>query len=792
VEANLHGTKSKTMIGKIVAHYRIIKEIGHGGMGIVYQAEDTKLKRTVALKFLPSELTQDAEAKQRFLHEARAAAAISHASIVTVHEINEHEGRVYIAMEYVEGRTLKELIAVNRPPSTVNHIPIPEVLDIAMQIASGLTAAHAKGIVHRDIKPANVMLTDEGIVKIVDFGLAKLKGLTRLTKSGTTLGTVAYMSPEQATGKDVDHRTDIWSLGVVLYEMLIGTLPFKGDYEQAVVYSILNEEPAPITSSPRSPSIPLRLTSLINKALAKNPRDRYGSVSQMLDDLHAIWNEMGKADGKGKKPIRRWLIPMACGLAVLAVLLLLKPKATKESAVKISSIAVLPLQNYSQDPEQDYFADGMTEALISELSRIRTLRVISRTSAMLYKKSAKPLPEIARELHVDAVLEGSALRAGHRIRITAQLIEARSDRHIWADDYERDYSDVLSLQKEVSSAIAREIRVALTPEEATRLSIARKVNVEAHEAYLKGLYLINKFNEEDTKKGIAHFEEALGKDPDYALAYTGLAMAYDTLIDLNIVHPREIIKKMKADTLKALSIDESLGEAHLMLAEVKLLDEWDFKGAEREFKLALQLNPSYSTTYLWYANFLHSMGRNEEAYALIQRARQIDPMSMLVNSFLGFHFVRIRQYDKAIVQIKEVLDMEPNDLYPHYVLGNAYIGKKMMPEAIAEFQKAAAGGGLEPAHVNEARAWALNGKPDMAKRMLADLLDKSQTSHVSPRLLFYLYYSLGETDKALAWLERSAKERELAILFVQSSPFTEQLHQDPRFAALLKKLGLKE
>ena len=774
------------MIGKEITHYRIIEKIGSGGMGEVYKAEDTKLRRTVAIKFLPMDLTRNGEARERFIQEAQAASALDHPNICTIHEIDQTaEGRMFIVMAYYQGTTLEEKIGVG-------ELRIDEAMDIAYQVARGLAKAHGHGIVHRDIKPANVMVTHEGAVKILDFGLAKLRGVSKLTKESSTLGTVHYMSPEQALGKEVDHRSDLWSLGIVFYEMLAGRPPFSGEYEQAVIYSILNEEPPKVRSI--RPEVPPELERIVERCLEKDPDKRYAYANEIIADLRTVQQMSVRTMQLNKKRPRRtpWIgIGAVLLAALIAAFLLLPPKATKEYAAKIQSIAVLPLQNFSHDPEQDYFADGMTEALITELSRIKALRVISRTSAMLYKQSAKSLPEIAKELRVDAILEGSALRVGDRIRITAQLIEAKSDRHVWAEEYERDFADVLSLQKEVSRAIAREIRVTLTPEEARQLSAVRKVNAGAHEAYLKGLYLINKFNQSDIRKGIAYFEEALRKDPDYALAYTGLAEAYDNLISMSSVRPREAMQKIKAYALKALSLDESLGEAHLMLADVTLLDEWDFAAAEREYKLALQLNPSYSTTYLWYSNFLDWMGRSEEAYSLIQQALQIDPVSTTVNSFLGFHFMQMRQYDEAIAQLKEVLDMEPNDAFSHSNLGYAYLGKKMMPEAIAELQKAAAGG-MENAHVDEAYAWALSGKPDMARRMLADLLKKSQTGYVAPSLLFRLYYALGETDKALAWLEKSAMEREPAILFVQSIPFTERLRNDPRFIALLKKLGFKK
>ena len=800
------------MINKIVSHYHILQKIGAGGMGEVYLVEDTKLKRQVALKFLPTELTKDLEAKKRFEREAQAAAALNHPNIVTVYEIGEHEGQVFIAMEYVEGQTLKDIISDvgARPlsgtgrdapsygdlplPITHHPLPITQVIAIASQIASGLAAAHAKGIVHRDIKPQNILVDKDGHVKILDFGLAKLKGISPLTKESSTLGTVHYMSPEQTIGKEVDHRTDIWSLGVVLYEMLTMELPFKGDYDQAVIYSILNEKPLPATAVKKN--LPAELDHIFDKALAKNPGERYHHLDDLAAELKALEKQI-EGEKTGERPInlkswKRKLLPIGglvilMGLAFLGAILFFKEKPKT-----IDSIAVLPLQNYSHDPEQDYFADGMTEALISELSRIKALRVISRTSAMLYKKSTKPLPEIARELKVDAVLEGSAQRVGDRIRITAQLIEARSDRHLWADDFERDFRDILSLQKEVSRAIAREIRITVTPEEKIRLAMSRRVDPEAHEAYLKGLYLINKFTETDMNKGIAFFEEALQKDPEYALAYTGLAEAYDNLLFMSLVRPKESLEKMNEYALKALSIDESLGEAHLVLSAVKMINDWDFPSTERELKLALQFSPSYSTTYTWYACFMLWMGRNDEALTLIRRAQEIDPLSPALRGFLGYCLYFDRQYDKAITFIKENLALASN-VFDSSTLGIIYLQKRMYEEAVACFKKAIDLGGGVMSEKDLACAYAFAGKPAMAKNTLANLLKQSSKKYVSPDNIWQLYWALGEMDNAVAWLEKAAEERSpIAIMIYRDPQFEGVLHSHPRFITLMKKVGFEK
>jgi eukaryotic-like serine/threonine-protein kinase len=790
----------EAMTETIVSHYKIIKEIGRGGMGEVYLAEDTKLERKVALKFLPRHLTEDKESRLRFEREAKAAAALNHPNIVTVYEIGEHEGQVFIAMEYVEGKTLKDIVFVGTGrdlslPIASHPLPIAQVIAIATQIASGLAAAHAKGIVHRDIKPQNILVDKDGRIKILDFGLAKLKGVSPLTKESSTLGTVHYMSPEQAMGKDVDQRSDIWSFGVMLYEMLTGNLPFKGEYDQAVIYSILNEKPTLATAMKKN--LPAELDHIFDKALAKDPGERYPRLDDLAADLKTLEKQI-EGEKTGERPIRsnswkRKLLPIGGGLVILLGMAFLAVTFIfKEKLNTIHSIAVLPLQNYSHDPEQDYFADGMTEALITELSKIKALRVISRTSAMLYKKSTKPLPEIARELKVDAVLEGSAQRVGDRIRITAQLIEAQTDRHLWADDFERDFRDILFLQKEVSRAITREIRIAVTPEESKQLSTARKVNAEAHEAYLKGLYLINKFTETDMNKGIAFFEEALQKDPEYALAYTGLAEAYDNLLFISLVRPKEILQKMKEYALKALSIDESLGEAHLVLAAVKMINDWDFPGAEREHKLALQFSPSYSTAYTWYACFMLWMGRNDEALTLIQRAQEIDPLSPAIRGFSGYCLYFDRQYDKAITRIKENLALEPN-VFDSSTLGPIYLQKRMYEEAIACFKKAIDLGGGVMSEKDLACAYAFAGKPAMARNTLANLLKQSSKKYVSPDYIWQLYWALGEMDNAVTWLEKAAEERSpIAIMIYRDPQFEGVLHSHPRFITLMKKVGFEK
>jgi len=781
--------RTKAMIGQTISHYKILEKLGGGGMGIVYKARDLKLDRDVALKCLPPELTLDLEAKERFIHEARAASALQHNNICTVHDIDETADRqLFIVMDCYEGETLKSRIAKAR-------MRIEDAAEVAIQVAQGLQKAHEKGIVHRDIKPANIMITDDGIAKILDFGLAKLAHQTKLTKGGATLGTFAYMSPEQTRGDQVDHRTDIWSLGVVLYEMLTGQLPFKGDYENAVVYSILNLHQAPIAGL--CTGVPTELERIVEKALAKNPAERYQHADDLMADLRTVKRKLETGEtasalvGHEEVKQRPWYLYAGLAVivvaAILAVVLFITP-----TQAPLDSIAVLPFQNLSADPEQEYFSDGVTEALITELSRIQALRVISRTSVMPYKKTDKSLPQIAKELNVSAVIEGSVQRVQDDVRITAQLVAAAPERHLWANTFTKSYRNILVLQSEVAQAIAKEIRVTVTPEEQQRLASARPVRPEAYEAYLKGRFFVDKFTESDIRRGISFFEQAIAADSSYALAYAGLAEGYDYLWSLGVMSSKDAFPKIKTLAMKALSIDGTLSEAYAIIGDVETA-EWNWQGAEESYKKAVALNQNNATAHLYYSGYLCYVRRFDEALSECKKALAVDPLSLLTRFMLAYSYFFKHEYDSAMTQVNEILSIDSNAIGGYRALGTFSMWKGNSKEAIAHFGKAVALGDY-PALAFLAAAYARSGDVRKAREILAGL----KTRYIQPSLYVIVYMELGEVDHAFERLERAYLENDPLWLNVFYDLPTgvdanlDRFRKDPRFRALITKMGLKE
>jgi eukaryotic-like serine/threonine-protein kinase len=831
------GSFAQNLIGKRVSHYRVLEMLGGGGMGIVYKGEDIKLGRRVALKFLPEELANDSAALERFEREARAASALNHPNICTIYEVEEHDGRPFLVMELLEGQNLREHIkACGGAP-----LPADEVLDLAAEIASGLDAAHQKGINHRDIKPANIFITTRGEAKILDFGLAKLmelgeyaEGTAALgppdgaspetvtapclqgSRTGPAFGTAGYMSPEQVRGEKLDARTDLFSFGLVLYEMVTGRQAFDFDTTTEVHEAILHRAPAPARQF--NPELWPKLEEIIHKALEKDREVRYQAASEMHADFERL-KETGNRFQATKESaidvrrlaslggvtvafpaskIRLQAIAIA-GIALLCVLALLSALNVgnlrtrllgRSAPLRIQSVAVLPLENLSHEAEQDYFADGMTEELIMSLGKIGALRVTSRTSVMQYKGVRRPLPQIGRELNVDAIVEGTVLRSGGHVRITAQLILASTDHHLWAESYDRELKDVLALQNDVARAIANEIRIALTPQEETRLLATRPVNPEAFEAYLKGRYYWNKRTGQGIRKASDYFQQAIEKDAGYGLAYSGLADCNSGLAWHGFISPAEALPRAKAAALKAIDIDPQSGEAHASLALV-LHHQGDWAGAETEFKRALELSPRYANAHHWYGDYLSVMGRHEEALVEARRAFELDPLSPIINTWLGLRYYLARRYDEAIAQSRKTLEFDPSFAPAHLLLGQAYLLKGMHEQAISELQTAASLSGASPLYMAQVGvAYAAAARNADALSVVDRLQKEARQSYVSPYGLAQIYAALGDKPHALKWLQIAYDEPAVWISYVNVDPILDPIRSDPRFQQLVHRVGL--
>jgi len=771
------------MIGKTISHYKIIEKIGSGGMGDVYKAEDTKLQRIVALKFLPPGMIRDDEARQRFVHEARTTSALDHPNIGTIYEIGEDDGDFFIAMAYYEGKTLRDKI--DQGP-----LDVEEAVDITSQILKGLTKAHSKDIIHRDIKPANILLTGDRQVKIIDFGLAKLKGSTMLTKTGTTMGTVSYMSPEQAQGGSADHRTDIWSVGVILYEMLAGEKPFEGDYEQAIMYLIMNEEPEFITKV-RS-EVPKQIERILDRALAKNPNKRYQTMEEMLEDLSTAYEEAkesrpGSSSGLrlGRKQRKHLYRTLAVAFMVTVFgIYLWQSKIAEASPV---SIVLLPLKSITQNAEQEWFTDGMTDALITDLAKISGLRIISLASAMQYKGTKKTPPEIAAELGVQFVIECSIVKIAEQVKISARLINALTDEYLWAEDYERQFSNILGLQGEIAQTIAGQIQVELTPQEETRLATSREVNPETYELYLKGMYHLNKYTPDGIEKGLDYLHQAVAKDTTDPLAYAGLAIGYD-IIAHTPAPPPYALSRARTAALRALELDKNLAEAHFALAMIKTYGDWDRIGAEQAFQRALELNPSLALANGHYAFFILISGDEDKALAVSYRSQELDPLAPIYPAWQGWLYFWVERNDEAIEEALKSLELVPDFPVGLYVLGCAYAAKGMYEEAIAAHQKA---GAVSPDWKwGLGQTYALAGRSDEALGIVAELESKPKVWDTWG--LAEIYTALGEKDKAFRWLKVAFEQRHPYIQWMCRNPSFKPLRDDPRFIDLAQRLNLEK
>ncbi|HKY28324.1 MAG TPA: protein kinase [Pyrinomonadaceae bacterium] len=786
-----------------ISNYRILKKLGAGGMGEVYLAEDKRLGRSVALKILPAAVSHERDRMRRFIHEARAAAALHHPHIVHIYDVGEANGTHFIAMEYVEGRTLDTHIN-GRPLSK------DEIIRIGVEAADAVAAAHSKGITHRDIKPSNIIVTPHAGAKVLDFGLAKITianteagasdvSTALKTSPGVILGTLAYMSPEQAFGREVDHRTDIFSLGAVLYEMATGRRPFMGQTANETIDQIAHSQPEAISRF--NYAIPQELERIIRKCLEKDKERRYQTAQDLVIDLKNLQRDsMAESTAQDVKESTRvkWNVSVPRILLVAVALAVLVAIAIgvywfkgPSSRTKIDSIAVLPFANVGADADTEYLSDGVTEALINKLSQLSGMKVIARNSVFRYKGRHVEAPTVGRELGVEAVLTGRIARRGEDLLISLELVDARDNTHLWGEQYTRRFGDILGMQGEIVRDVSERLRLRMTSEEEQRLARRPTEIDEAYQLYLRGRYFWNKRTEEGMRRGVDYFRQAIELDASYSLAYAGLADSYNFLgaFGIAVLPPGDAMPKAKAAAMKALDIDDSLAEAHTSLAFVRLYYDWDWAAADRGFQRAIELNPNYAPAHQWYSHLLMTRKKTSESIAKAKRATEIDPLSLPAHMNLGWQYHWARQYDLAVDQLRRALEIDSRFEQAHWGLGLAYEQKGMFEEAVAEFQKAmglSGGGAVYKAAL--AHAYAVMGKRVEALTILKELEELSSSAYVPPYWMATVYAGLRDREQTFKWLEKAYEERSGGLIWLDVDPRLDGVRSDRRFTALMQRV----